>query len=66
MNTRRIKHIEPEEDTLEQEIDCAVNLSMEQCLIEYCKHIISNYAIAGIDVFNFPVKRNIYYIENEE
>ncbi len=66
MNTRQIKYIEPEEDILEQEVDWAVKHSMEQRLFEYCKHIIRNYAAAGIDVRNFPVKRIIYYIENEE
>lgn len=65
MNTRKIKYIEPEEDVLEQEVDWAVSLSLEERLTEYCKHIIRNYAIAGIDVLNFPVKRNIYYIEDE-
>ena len=66
MNTRQIKYIEPEEDTLQQEVDWAVNHGMEHRLTEYCKHIIRNYAVAGIDVRNFPVKRIIYYIENEE
>lgn len=66
MNTRQIKYIEPEEDTLGQEVDWAINLGMEECLIEYCKHIVHNYAIAGIDIFNFPVKRNIYYIRDGE
>jgi len=66
MNTRQIKYIEPDEDVLEQEVDWAVNHSMEQRLTEYCNHIIRNYAVAGIDVRNFPVKRIIYYIENEE
>ncbi|HYG39820.1 MAG TPA: hypothetical protein VD908_14435 [Cytophagales bacterium] len=66
MNTRQIKYIDEEEDTLELEVEWAINRSMEDCLIEYCKHIISNYAIAGIDVINFPIKRNIYYLDNEE
>lgn len=66
MKTRQIKYIDPEEDILEQEVSWAANLSMEECFTEYCKHIISNYAIAGIDVLNYPVKRVIYYIEDEE
>lgn len=65
IKTRQIKYIEPEEDTLQQEVIWAANLSMEQCFAEYCKHIIRNYAMAGIDVLNFPVKRHIYYIEDE-
>lgn len=66
MNTRQIKYIDPKEDTLEQEAEWAVSLSMEERLAEYCKHITRNYAIAGIDVMNFPVRRDIYYIEDEE
>lgn len=65
MKTRLIKYIDPLEDTLEQEVNWAVNLSMEQRFAEYCKHIIRNYAMAGIDVLNFPVTRHIYYIEDE-
>jgi hypothetical protein len=66
MNTRKIQYIEQDEDHLEKEVDWAVSLRMEQRLIAYCKHITANYAAAGIDVQNFPVKRNIYYIENGE
>ena len=66
MNIRPIKYIDPEEDALEQEAIWALSLSMEERLTEYCKHIIRNYAIAGIDVMNFPVKRDFYYIEDEE
>lgn len=66
MNTRRINYIEPDEDILEKEVEWAIGLSMEERLIAYCRHIINNYSMAGIDVRNFPVKRTIYYIEDEE
>ena len=63
MNTRKIQYIEQDEYYLEKEVDWALSLSMEERLIAYCKHITANYAASGIDVRNFPVKRNIYYIE---
>lgn len=65
MNTRSIKYIDPDEDALEQEVENAFGKSMEQRLYEYCQHIKFNYAMAGIDVQTFPVKRAIYYIEEE-
>ncbi len=66
MKTRKINYIEPEEDILQQEVDWALQLSMNERFSAYCKHIIANYAMAGIDVLNLSVKRDIYYIEDEE
>jgi hypothetical protein len=39
---------------------------MKQRLYEYCQHIKFNYAMAGIDVQTYPVKRIIYYIDEEQ
>ncbi len=65
MKTRSITYIEPDENTLEQEVEKAARKSMEQRLYEYCQHIRFNYAMAGIDIQTFPVKRVIYYIDEE-
>ncbi len=65
MNTRKISYIESEEDYLEKEVEWALSKTMEERLAEYCKHIIRNCAMAGIDATNSSVKRTIYYIEDE-
>lgn len=38
---------------------------MEQRLYEYCQQIKFNYAMAGIDVQTYFVKRLIYFIDEE-
>ena len=65
LSIRSIKFTEPDEDTLDQEIENAFGKSMEQRLYENCQHIKFNYAMAGIDVQTFPVTRIIYYIDEE-
>lgn len=37
MKTRQIKYINPEEDTLEQEVNWAANMCIKQCFAKYCK-----------------------------
>lgn len=63
MNTRTISYINPDEDLLEIEVDLAVNRSMEQNFLVYCEHIVANYAMAGIDVVNYSISKEIYYID---
>ncbi|MDH5366459.1 MAG: hypothetical protein OEW67_05690 [Cyclobacteriaceae bacterium] len=66
MKTRTISYIDENEDLLDIEIDIALNRTMEENFIAYCEFIISNYAIADIDVINYPIKREIYFIEDEQ
>ncbi len=65
MNTRKIDYIDQNEDLLDIEVEQALARTMEENFRVYCELIISNYAMAGIDVLNYPVKREIYYIEDE-
>ena len=65
MNTKQIKYIEEGEDVLQLEVDYAITKTNDELLIEYCKHIVANYAIAGIDILTYPIEKKIYYIENE-
>lgn len=65
MNTRKIDYIDQREDLLDNEVEQALERTIEENFRVYCSLIISNYAIAGIDVLNYPVKREIYYIEDE-
>jgi hypothetical protein len=64
--TRQIGYIEDDEDFLEKEAEWASQHTMEELLYIYCKHIAANYAMAGIDIKNYPVERVIYYIEDEQ
>ncbi len=66
MNTRKIKYIEPDEDLVQKEVDWALSVSMEERLRTFCQHIATNYSLAGIDVYNHPVKKVIYYISENE
>lgn len=65
METRTIAYIDPNEDILDIEVETAANRSMEENLMAYCEFIIANYAMAEIDVLNYPVSREIYYVEHE-
>ena len=66
MKTRKIKYIEPNEDLLQKEVDWALTISMEERLRTYCQHIAANYSLAGINVYNYPVSKVIYYIPENE
>jgi len=65
MNTRQISYIDPEENLLEIEAEQALIRGLVENFKVYCDLIVANYAIAGIDVLNYPSKREIYYIEDE-
>jgi len=65
MNTRKIEFIEPDEDLLQKEVDWALSVSVEERFRVYCDHIVTNYLLAGIDVANYPVKRIIYYMDED-
>ena len=65
MNTRSIYYIDKKETVLDREVDTAIVRTLEQNLVAYCELINSNYAMMGIDVLQYPVKRKIYYLDNE-
>ena len=66
MNTRKINYIDPDEDTLQKEVDWALETSMEDHLQVFYKHLRVIYELAGIDLDHFSVKKNIYYISKNE
>jgi len=65
MNTRTIYYIDEEENILDQEVAIARSRTLDQNLAAFCETVIANYAMMGIDVVNHPVKRVIYYLEDE-
>lgn len=66
MNTRKISFIEEDENQLEVELRVAQDKTIGENLIDYCNHIAANFLMAGIDIYNYPVKKNIYFIEDED
>ncbi|MCF6352455.1 MAG: hypothetical protein L3J06_05560 [Cyclobacteriaceae bacterium] len=65
MNTRTIGYIDDDEDLLEVEVETALNRSMNQNFIAYCKLIRSIFAMSDIETINFTGDKTIYFIENE-
>ncbi len=65
MDTRTIYYINEKEDQLNDEVTLALSRTMEKNFEAYCETIIANYAMMNIDVVNYPVKREIYYIIDE-
>ncbi len=66
MKTRNIGYIDPNEDPLDIEVDIALKSIMAERFRAFCEMIAANYAMIQIDVVNYPVKREIYYIEDGE
>ena len=65
MNTRTIYYIDKNEDYLDAEVELAISRTLEEKFEAYCETIIANYAMMNIDVVDYLVKREIYYIEDE-
>ena len=63
MDSRKIQYADPEEDMLQIAVDIALNRTMEENFKAYCDTIVALYAMAEIDVENYPVKRIIAYAE---
>ncbi len=66
MNTRTIYYIDENEDYLDIEVEIALSRTPEKKFEAYCETIIANYALMNIDIVNYPVKREIYYIGDEQ
>jgi hypothetical protein len=65
MDTRTIYYVDENLDYLDEEVKLALSRSDEDNLKLFCETIISNYALLNIDVINYPVKREIRFIEDE-
>ena len=65
MDTRTIYYVDEKLDYLDQEVQLALSRSDEDNLKLFCETLISNYALLNIDVINYPVKREIRFIEDE-
>jgi hypothetical protein len=65
MDTRTIYYVDENLDYLDEEVQLALSRSDEDNLKLFCETLISNYALLNIDVINYPVKREIRFIEDE-
>ena len=65
MNThsRTIAYANSEEDVLQKEVDVALAQPMEKHLQIYCYIVRFNFALMGIDVSTYKVKRTIAYAD---
>lgn len=62
-NTRTIAYIDPDKDYLDEEVELAVNSTMEENLLRYCEVLSAQLAMQGIDLKTHPVERVIYFID---
>jgi hypothetical protein len=65
MDTRTIYYVDENLDYLDKEVQLALSRTDEDNLKLFCETLISNYALLNIDVINYPVKREIRFIEDE-
>ena len=66
MRTRSISYIEDQDDLIEFEINEAMKRPLGDNLSAYFKSIAAQCAIAGVDIFNQPNSRKIYFISEDE
>lgn len=59
-----IYYIDEEKD-LDLLVKHAANSTMEENLTIFLKYLAFNFALAGIDIYNQPIVKKIYYIEDE-
>jgi hypothetical protein len=62
--TRTIGYIDENEDILELEARLAATRTMEENFAIYCQAIAAQFAMMGIDVYNYKADRTIYFIED--
>ena len=62
-NTRTIRYVDPDEDILQEEVEFALTQTMEENLRTYCQLVVANFAMAGIDIVNYPLERTIAYAD---
>lgn len=64
-STRTIAYINPDLDFIDQEVELALSSTMEENFSRFCAVLSAQLAMQGIDLKTHPVKRTIYYIEDE-
>ena len=65
METRNIYYIDQKEDSIEVEVEQAMERTMEENLDLYCQTLKPNFAMINIEYLNPPVRKVIYYLEDE-
>ncbi|WP_158861319.1 hypothetical protein [Lunatibacter salilacus] len=50
---------------MEMLVEQAVNSTFEENITRYFQVLAFNYSLAGIDIYNHPMEKKIYYIEDE-
>ena len=59
-----IYYIDEEKD-LDMMVDQALKSSAEENIVRYFQHLAFNYALSGIDIYNLPIDKKIYFIDDE-
>ncbi len=59
-----IYYIDEEKD-MEMLVEQAVNSTFEENITRYFQVLAFNYSLAGIDIYNHPMEKKIYYVEDE-
>ncbi len=62
--SRTIAYIDENEDSLDVEVELALESSMEDNLKRYMGLIASLAAMSGINIYKLPKDTSIYYIED--
>ncbi|MEL7002531.1 MAG: hypothetical protein AAFN93_07325 [Bacteroidota bacterium] len=62
---KTIRYALSEDEELQIEIETAIRNSMDQNLRNYCQHLMSVFALAGIDIQSLEIKKVISYEESE-
>jgi hypothetical protein len=59
-----IYYIDEEKD-LDMMVDQALKSSAEENIVRYFQHLAFNYALSGVDIYNLPINKKIYFIDDE-
>ena len=54
-----------EEKDLDLLVEQAVNATFEENITKYFQVLAFNYSLAGIDIYDHPMEKKIYYIADE-
>ncbi len=46
-------------------VEQAVNSTIGENLSRYFQHLAFNFSLAGIDIYDHPMEKKIYYLEDE-
>jgi len=50
---------------LNRTVQHAINSTFEENITRYFQNMAFNYALAGIDIYNLPIEKKIYFLEDE-